>query len=385
MPLDAGTIRSVVDRYARPPIVGTVGSHSALDIADGAASEGLRTLVLAQHGRDRTYRQYYRSQRDASGALVRGCVDEVWSYGKFAELAGAAEQEKMRARSVLLVPNRALSSYVPLDVLENDLRVPLVGSRRLLRIEERSERDNYYRLLERAGIRAPEAFPGPEAIDGLAIVKLPHARRRLERGFFTVASAAEFARKRDELIAHGTITADDLHAARIERYVLGPVFNFNFFCSPLAAADDRLELLGVDERRESSLDGVVRLPAAQQLELGDAARLPEYTVVGHGTLTVRESLLEEVFDLGERFVRAAREDYPPGILGPFCLQTCIDPDGRPTVFDVAVRIGGGTNVHLALGHPYGNALWRTPMSSGRRLAIEIRRASETGRLAEIVT
>ncbi|HEY1198281.1 MAG TPA: DUF1297 domain-containing protein, partial [Thermoplasmata archaeon] len=155
--------------------------------------------------------------------------------------------------------------------------------------------------------------------------------------------------------------------------------------SPLVARQDVLELLGVDERRESNLDGLVRLPAAQQLELNDSDRIPEYTVVGHGTLTVRESILEEVFRMGEKFVDAARAQYPPGILGPFCLQTCIDRNGHPTVFDVAARIGGGTNVHLALGHPYGNALYRTPMSSGRRIALEIRLASEQGRLAEIVT
>ena len=146
-----------------------------------------------------------------------------------------------------------------------------------------------------------------------------------------------------------------------------------------------LELLGVDERRESNLDGMVRLPAAQQLELSESERIPEYTVVGHGTLTVRESILEEVFRMGEKFVDAARARYPPGILGPFCLQTCLDHDGRPTVFDVAARIGGGTNVHLALGHPYGNALYRGPMSTGRRVAREIRVAVAEGRLKEIVT
>ena len=107
--------------------------------------------------------------------------------------------------------------------------------------------------------------------------------------------------------------------------------------------------------------------------------------MGHGTLTVRELLLEEIFDFGERFVEVTRSRAAPGILGPFTLQTCIDRDGRPSVFDVAARIGGGTNIHLALGHPYGNALWRTPMSSGRRIAIEIRRALADDRLGEIVT
>jgi 5-formaminoimidazole-4-carboxamide-1-(beta)-D-ribofuranosyl 5'-monophosphate synthetase len=378
-------VQQLVTSYPKTPVIGMIGSHSALDIADGAATEGFRTLVLAQRGREATYARYYRARRDASGRLVRGCVDDVWTYAKFADVAAAAEQERLRRAGVLLVPNRALSSYVDLDVLENDFRVPLVGSRALLRIEERVERENYYTLLESAGIPIPRALASPEAIDGLSIVKLPHARMRLERGFFTATSPEEFHRKSQALIARSVVAPDDLAKARIERYVLGPVFNFNFFFSPLAAREEGLELLGVDERRESSLDGLVRLPAAQQLEMSESERIPVYTVVGHGTLTVRESILEEVFRLGERFVDAAARRYPPGIIGPFCLQTCIDPDGKPTVFDVAARIGGGTNIHLAVGHPYGNALWRTEMSSGRRIAIEVRRALDQGRLQEIIT
>ncbi|HXQ94874.1 MAG TPA: formate--phosphoribosylaminoimidazolecarboxamide ligase family protein [Thermoplasmata archaeon] len=383
--LDRTEIVELLADYPTSPIVASVGSHSALDIADGAVTEGFHTLILAQAGREATYSQYYRARRDASGKVVRGCVDDVWTYPKFADLAKFATQERLRSAGALVVPNRALSSYVPLDTIESEFRVPLVGSRALLRIEERSERENYYTILESAGIPTPTKIDEPKSIDGLAIVKLPHAQKRLERGFFTVASPAEYERKSRALLDNGTIRPDDLATARIERYVIGPVFNFNFFFSPLLPRSEGLELLGVDERRESSLDGLVRLPAAQQLELAEAGRLPEYTVVGHGTLTVRESILEDVFRLGEKFVNAAAGRYPPGILGPFCLQTCLDKDGRPTVFDVAARIGGGTNIHLGLGHPYGNALWREPMSSGRRLAREIRLALDDGRLAEIVT
>jgi 5-formaminoimidazole-4-carboxamide-1-(beta)-D-ribofuranosyl 5'-monophosphate synthetase len=385
MPIDPAEARALVDGYPARPTVATVGSHSAIDIADGAATEGLATLVLAQAGREATYARYFRSIRGPDGARQRGCVDEVWTYRAFADLAAPAEQERLRARRAILVPNRAFSSYVPLDVIEGTFRVPVFGSRTMLRIEERSERENYYTLLERAGVPTPRRLSGPEAIDRLAIVKLPHATRRLERGFFTVASAEEYREKSARLLARGTILASDLASARIEEYVLGPVFNFNFFFSPLVPREQGLELLGVDERRESDLDGLVRLPAAQQLALPETARIPEYTVVGHGTLTVRESILEEVFALAEKFVDASRARYPPGIIGPFCLQTCLDKSGHPTVFDVAVRIGGGTNVHLGTGHPYGNALWRSPMSTGRRIAVEIARAAADRRLAEVVT
>src|SRR5208282_988970 len=324
MGLPREEIRALLARYPKTPVVATVGSHSALDVADGAVTEGLASLVLGEAGRETTYSQYFRTRRSPDGTRVRGCVDDVWVYPKFSDLAAPPSQEKLRAHGALLVPNRALSSYVPLDTIENDLRVPIVGSRAMLRIEERSERENYYTLLASAGIAFPAALSGPDAIDGLTIIKLPHATRRLERGFFTAASPAEYLAKVERLEARGVVSAPDLAHARIERYVLGPVFNFNFFFSPLVPRSEGLELLGVDERRESNLDGLVRLPAAQQLELGDAARTPRYTVVGHGTLTVRESILEEVFRLGERFVDAAREFAPPGILGPFCLQTCLD-------------------------------------------------------------
>jgi len=40
---------------------------------------------------------------------------------------------------------------------------------------------------------------------------------------------------------------------------------------------------------------------------------------------------------------------------------------------------------MSMGHPYGNSLWRRPMSTGRRIAMEIRRGLDRGRLDEIVT
>lgn len=385
MLLDRGAIERIAASYKGQPTVAAIGSHSAIDIADGAVAEGFRTLLLCQKDRESTYARYYRCVRDATGRAIRGCVDDVWSFPTFADAVGPPVQERLRNERAILVPNRALSSYVPLSILEESLELPLLGSRRLLRIEERTERENYYTLLAAGGLPAPEAVSEPSSVDGLVIVKLPHATRRLERGFFTCASPEEFRRTSERLIAAGEITAADLAAARIERYVLGPVFNFNFFFSPLVPREQGLELLGVDERRESSLDGLVRLPAQQQLELPKSVQTPRYTVVGHGTLTVRESILEEVFRLGEKFVDVTRAQYPPGIIGPFCLQTCIDGDGHLVIFDVAVRIGGGTNIHLALGHPYGNTLWREPMSTGRRIARELQRALAWGRLAEVIT
>lgn len=381
-------VLDVLDGYdARNLTVGVIGSHSALDVADGAADEGFRTLVVAQEGREQTYARYFKAHRDARGERLRGAVDECVVLPKFRDVMQPKWQEKLRAENTLWVPNRSFTVYCGIDDVEREWRVPTVGNRAMLRTEERTEQRDYYWLLEKAGLPFPEKIESPKDINELAIVKLHHAQKKLERGFFTAASFAEYQEKSNELLAQGVIDQESLDKARIERYVIGPVFNFNFFHSPIAKrrGEEPIELLGVDWRFESSLDGHVRLPAAQQLTLQGKQRIPEMTVVGHNTATVRESLLEDAFGLAEKFVKAAAEHYAPGVIGPFCLQTCVDKDMKFYIYDVAPRIGGGTNVHVGVGHPYGNATWRKPMSTGRRIAMEIRRAVEEDKLGEIVT
>ncbi len=374
-------ILGILEKYEPERItVGVIGSHSALDIADGAKEEGLPVLVVAQRGRHRTYAEYFKLRKTRDG-LTKGFIDEVIVLDKFAQIVDV--QEELVKRNVIFVPNRSFVVYTGIDRVENDFRVPLFGSRNLLRSEERSEEKSYYWLLEKAKLPYPEEVT-PEQIDevGLVIVKLPHAKKRLERGFFTAASHREFREKVERLKKLGVITEEDLAKARIERYIIGPVFNFDFFYSPI---DEEIELLGIDWRFETSLDGHVRLPASQQLTLPEWQFEPEYTVTGHASSTLRESLLEKVFDMAERYVKATQEHYSPGIIGPFTLQTAVDKDLNFYIYDVAPRTGGGTNIHMAMGHPYGNSLWRMPMSTGRRIALEIRRAVELGEIEKVVT
>ncbi|MFH1721342.1 MAG: formate--phosphoribosylaminoimidazolecarboxamide ligase family protein [Candidatus Altiarchaeota archaeon] len=365
--------------------VGVLASHSALDVADGAAEEGFPSVLFCQKGREATYARYFKSQYKA-GRVARGMVDEARVYPKFKDMLAKKEQEKMRAESLIFVPNRSFTSYCSMDEIEDEFKVPMIGSRNMLRVEERGRGKDYYWLLEKAGLPFPEKIAKPEDIDELAIVKLHHAQKKLERGFFTAATPEQYKAKSQALIKQGVITKADLGNARIERYVVGPVFNLDFFYSPIEDEMEPLELIGVDWRFESSLDGHVRLPAPQQMDLvGTPQEIPEMTVCGHNSATIRESLLDKAFVLGETFVKAAKKHYDPGIIGAFCLQTCIDKDLNYYIYDVAPRIGGGTNVHVAVGHPYGNALWRTPMSTGRRTVLEIKRAIEQDRLKEIVT
>ncbi len=384
--IDRDRIFQIVDDYdLKKAKIGMVASHSALDVCDGAVEEGFKTLGICQEGRDRTYARYFKCQRDASGKVVRGVVDECWTLKKFKEMMAPNYQERLRKENVLFVPNRSFTSYIDLKEIEDDFAVPLMGSRGLLRSEERGEEKDYYWLLQKAGLPFPRKIEDPKDIDRLVIVKLHHKVKKLERGFFTAASFQEYREKSRQLMFQNVITEEDLGEARIEEYVIGPVFNLDFFYSPLESRMERIELLGIDWRFETSLDGHVRLPAPQQMTLQGRQAHPEYTVCGHNSATMRESLVEGAFELAEKYVKATQEHFPPGIIGPFCLQTCVDKDLKFYIYDVAPRVGGGTNVHMWVGHPYGNTTWRTNMSTGRRLAVEVRRAVETDQVKEIVT
>lgn len=384
--LDEKKVREKLEGYDFENIkIGAIASHSALDICDGAIDEGFPTLAVCQKGREKTYDKYFRRYEDNIGGRKRGVVDETWVLDKFGDVIDEENQGRLIKENVLFVPNRSFTAYASLDRIEDDFAVPMIGSRNLLRSEEREEEKDYYWLLEKAGLPFPKKYGDPKDIDKLVMVKLPHKEKRLERGFFTAASYEEYQQKSDQLLENDVITEEDLKDARIEEYIIGPVFNFDFFYSPITENGPKIEILGIDWRFETSLDGHVRLPAPQQMTLKEKQKVPEYTVIGHNSATLRESQIEKVFGMAKTYVEATKEHYDPGIIGPFCLQTCVDKDLNFYIYDVAPRVGGGTNVHMNVGHPYGNTLWGERMSTGRRLALEIKRAMDRDELEKLVT
>jgi 5-formaminoimidazole-4-carboxamide-1-(beta)-D-ribofuranosyl 5'-monophosphate synthetase len=81
--------------------------------------------------------------------------------------------------------------------IEERMRVPFLGNRRLLRAEERDEPDNQYALMERAGIRYPRRLASPDEIDTLVMVKAPHAKVSFERAFFSRATPPSISAPRN--------------------------------------------------------------------------------------------------------------------------------------------------------------------------------------------
>ena len=113
-----------------------IGSHSALEIMDGAKDEGLRTVCICQKGRELPYVRFKR------------LADKIILVDKFSDMVFKENQDKLRELNSIVVPHRAFTAYLGYDSIENDLLLPILGNRLLFRAEERSYNKNQYLLLE---------------------------------------------------------------------------------------------------------------------------------------------------------------------------------------------------------------------------------------------
>lgn len=359
-------IEAIVSSYSNEVRVGVLGSHSALEIGYGAKQEGLETIVVCERGRGAVYEKEYRN-----------LFDHVIVLEHFRDLGEPKIQERLRSLNTLFIPNRSFSCYVGYDLIENEFRVPIMGNRFILRSEERGvPRDQYY-LLDRAGLRRPKLFANSDEIDRLVIVKAQEKDRPLERAFFFATSPESFRAAAERALADGRISPQGLANAVIEEFVVGALVNANFFWSPLT---DEIELLGFDRRIQTDLDGLLHLPAAQQLAID---LRPQNVEIGHMGATLRESQLSKIFAYGRRFVDACKREYPPGMIGLFALQGAITKELEFVIFDVSPRVPGCPCVETT--SPYMKYKYMKEVGPGRRVAMEILRAKGESRLGEIVT
>ncbi|MGZ3498845.1 MAG: DUF1297 domain-containing protein [Vulcanimicrobiaceae bacterium] len=373
-------VKSALARYDRSNLtLCSIGSHSALDVAYGARSQGLRNLIVAAKGREKTYTRYYARADNPA----RGCVDASIVLDSFADILRPDVQDYLFSQNVIFLANRSFEVYLhqrySYDEIERGMTVPMFGNRHLLRAEERDEANNQYALLQRAGIRYPLQLKSPDDIDRLVMVKAPHARVRFERAFFLCSSPQEYRDVAARLMKEGMLDEEGLAHAVIEEYALGPSVNLNFFYSPILG---ELELSGTDTRRQTNVDGLRNVPpAALRYVENVPMRMEE---AGHIAATLTESTLEKAFEMGERFVAAAREANAPGVIGPFALQ-CIIVAGPPKEFvcyDVSLRIPGSPGTRYT---PYSAYRWGRDISVGERIAMEVSLARDQNRLEEVLT
>jgi 5-formaminoimidazole-4-carboxamide-1-(beta)-D-ribofuranosyl 5'-monophosphate synthetase len=345
--------------------IGMIASHSALDLSDGATDEGFQTLAICKKGREKTYSRY---KRIISKSLV---------LDSFSDVLRAEVQKKLRDWNVLFVPNRSLTAYVPVESVEKEIFVPFFGNRSMLKTDERKYQ---YELFQDAGILHPKKIESYKYIDKLCMVKAVEPVKKIERAFFTCASPEEFLNKWKSIFGNSIALLEEQMRTDeiwIEEFALGAQFNFNYFYSPI---NEELEFLGIDRRIQTNLDGILKLPAQEQLGRVFDVR---YIEIGHESATIRESMLEEVYDIGEKFVAASKRRYPPGIIGPFALQGAVTaPDQRIVIYDLSPRMPGSPVLYSS---PYSKYYFGHNVTSGHRVAMEVRRALEEDKLEKIVT
>ena len=331
-----------------------LGSHSALQLLHGAKAERLKTILIVEEKRKKLYKRYSH-------------LIDVWvAVSDFSKL-GENEAEKIRTLNGVLIPHGSLVEYLGYEKLKS-LRVPLFGLRELVKWER--DWKLKLRLLRESGIPTPRIYEDPEEVDSPVIVKLPGAKGG--RGYFFAEEGREVKEGLEKALASGLIKNPG--EAIIQEYVIGVPLYFHYFYSPIY---ERVELMGMDIRYESNVDGLKRIPGRLRAE-------PSFTVTGNIPVVARERLLEEIYEYGEAFAETTKQLIPPGIIGPFSLEAVVTENLEVKVFEFSGRIVAGTNLYTH-GSPYSWLFWNEPMSMGKRIARELRLASERGILKSIVT
>ena len=354
-------VKKILEKYDQKKItIATLGSHSSLNIFKGAKEEDFRTVAICK-------------EKDAIMYKKFPLVDEIIIVEDFTDLLSEALQEKLRKLNAILVPHGSFTAYLSTEELTDSLRVPMFGNRKLLHWEaDRKEQEEW---LRQAGLRLPATFKSPDDIDRLIIAKLPGAKGG--RGYFLANSPKAFHKKFNEMVKRGLLKESDVDKVHLQEYALGVNVYPSYFSSIIK---DDVELLAMDRRYESAVDAIGKIPASEQLEIGIN---PTYTIVGNFPIVLRESLLPELMRMGDNVHKKARELAPPGIIGPFCLETVITDDLRIFTFEISARIVAGTNVGIGTS-PYAYLRYGENMYMGRRIAVEIKEAVKLGRLHEVV-
>ena len=360
--LNRQEILNILDGYDKENLtIATLGSHTSLHILKGAKEEGFNTAVVCEKGREIPYQRFK-------------VADEYIIVDKFKDIINSEVQQKLRDMNSIVIPHGSFVAYAGLDSIENDFHVPMFGNRDILRWE--SDRDLERKLMNESGIRIPNKYKNHLDIDRTVMVKFPGARGG--KGYFVASSAKEFDEKIKVMLEREWIEREDIEKAHIEEYVSGCNYCIHYFYSAL---NDEVEVLGMDSRYESNIDGLVRIPAKDQLEIG---LNPSFVITGNHPVVLRESLLPQVFDIGDKLVESAKKFVPPGMNGPFCLQSLCTDDLEIVVFEMSARTDGGSNTFMHAS-AYSYLLFGEFMSMGRRIAREIKNGVRENRLNLIIT
>lgn len=329
--------------------IATLGSHTALQILKGAKDEGFKTINVVTPKTRPVYEHY-----GSSDVLL-----EVDDYRNFEQLI-----PELKKQNAIIIPHGSFVSYLGHEKVA-ELPLMYYGSKDILEWE--SDRGKEREWLKSAGLKLPRIFESPEEIDCAVIIKFHGADGGF--GYFIANSPEEFKERIKEY--------DNGKPYVIQEYIVGVPMYVHYFYSPLTG---ELEIMSFDKRYESNADSIGRIAAKDQI---DADIRASYTITGNIPLVVRESMLPMFYDLGNQVVEESKKISKKGLFGPFCLEGIIDTNLNYYVFEISARIVAGTNPYIN-GSPYTALRYDEPMSTGRRIARDIKNAIAQDRLDDVL-
>jgi len=336
--------------------IATVCSHSSLQIFNGARKEGFKTLGISVGEKKKFY-----------DAFPLGKPDEFLIVDKYKDILKLTDE--LKEKNVIVIPHGSFVEYLGADNFLT-LDLPTFGNRAVLMWE--SDRNIERKWLEGAGLTMPQEIKNPKNIDKPVIVKYHGAKGG--KDFFIAKTYDEFRKrlkKNKKFI--------------IQEFVMGTRYYLHYFYSPIQdnaykLSKGSLQLLSMDRRDETTIDEVQRLGSIAELE--ELGIHPTFVVTGNIPIVIRESLLPKVFKMGEVVVEKSLELFG-GMIGSFCLETVVTENLEFKVFEISSRIVAGTNPYVA-GSPYSELI-QPDLSTGRRIAQEIKYAAKNNLLDEILT
>ncbi len=323
--------------------IATLGSHSALQILKGAHDEGFKTLVISLNKQISFYKRF-------------PFIDEIVGVNTFSEFPEI--EKKLKDKKIIVIPHGSFIAYLGIEG-NKKMTLSYFGNKKVLDFE--FDRNKQGEWLKKSGINTPEEYKNIEDVEFPAIIKSFGAAGG--KGYFLVNNKQDLAEKLKHFHNQQYV---------IQQYIVGVPLYIHYFYSPLTK---KLEIMSMDRRYETNVDALGRIPFNVE---------PSYVVVGNSPLVLRESMLPEAYEMGEKVVKKSRELInSQGLFGPFCLETIITPDQKFYVIEISARIVAGTNLFIK-GSPYSDLLYREAMSTGRRIAREIKIAIEENMLEEIL-
>jgi len=338
--------------------IATLGSHCALQVLKGAKDEGLKTILVSEKKREKLYRRF-------------DFIDDLVLVDSFSEILDNKCTSVLEKNNAILVPHGTLIAQMSTKDIES-IKTPIFGNKYILKWE--SDRTLKEKLMLEANLDVPKTIASPKEIDRLVIAKRHGAAGG--KGYFLTTNEKDYNKKRDKLIKHGVIKGDsDLY---LQEYVSGVLAYLQYFYSPLK---EEIEFFGIDQRHESDIEGLARIPAQEQMDIDNVS---SFNIIGNSPMVLRESLLDKVYSMGEEFVLASKKLVPPGMNGPFCIEGVYDENAVFKTFEFSARIVAGTNLYME-GSPYTTLIYDEPMSMGRRIAREVKEAEKANHIEKIVT